>query len=369
MKIEYTVLKRNYNLYKEEYETAVLRVLRSGWYILGPELENFEKSFAQYMGASYCIGVNSGTDALILAIRALGIGSGNEVIVPAGTYIASVLGITENGATPIYVDSNQFLLIDEDKIEEKITEKTKAILPVHLYGQACNMDKITELAKKHKLMVIEDCAQSHGATWKEKKTGILGDIGCFSFYPTKPLGALGDAGALLTDNRELANKLRLLRNYGSKIKYHNESIGVNSRLDEIQSAILNVGLKHLDKMNDNRKKIAEKYLRNIKNSKVELPKVAVDAGHVFHLFPVLVDNQKKFQEYLLENGVKTQIHYPIPPYAAKCYEYQKHNWDEFPRAAYIATHEVSLPIYAGMPEDEIEYVIEVVNRYPGEMES
>lgn len=363
MKVEYTALKRNYGLYQKEYEEAALRVIRSGWYILGPELEKFEQDFAARMGAKYCVGVNSGTDALILAVRALGIGAGDEVIVPAGTYIASILGVTENGADPVYVDSNEFFLIDEKKIEEAVTEKTKAILPVHLYGQSCNMTKIMDIAKRYDLKVIEDCAQCHGSTWKGKKTGTFGDIGCFSFYPTKPLGALGDAGALLTNNAELAEKLRMLRNYGSKVKYHNESIGVNSRLDEVQAALLSVGLRHLDEMNDIRICIAERYLKGIRNSKVKLPKVAEDASHVFHLFPVLVNEQKKFQEYLLENGVKSQVHYPIPPYVAECYAYQGHSWDEFPKASYIAQHEVSLPIYAGMPEDEVEYVIEIVNKY------
>lgn len=363
MKVEYTALKRNYDLYQKEYEEAALRALRSGWYILGPELGKFEQDFAAKMGAKYCIGVNSGTDALILAVRALGIGAGDEVIVPAGTYIASVLGVTENGADPVYVDSNEFLLIDEKKIEEAVTEKTKAILPVHLYGQSCNMTKIMDIAKRYDLKVIEDCAQCHGSTWKGKKTGTFGDIGCFSFYPTKPLGALGDAGALLTDNAEYAEKLRMLRNYGSRVKYHNESIGVNSRMDEVQAALLSVGLRHLDEMNDIRTDIAERYQKRIRNSKIELPKVAEDAFHVFHLFPVLVNEQKKFQEYLLENGVKSQVHYPIPPYVTECYAYQGHSWDEFPKASYIAQHEVSLPIYAGMPEDEVEYVIEIVNKY------
>lgn len=363
MKVAYTALKRNFELYQNEYEAAALRVLHSGWYILGSELEKFEKNFASYMGVKYCIGVNSGTDALILAVKVLKIEAGDEVIVPAGTYIASILGVTENYAIPVYVDSNEFLLIDENKIEEYITKKTKAILPVHLYGQTCNMTKIMGVAKKYNLKVIEDCAQCHGSTWDGKKAGTFGDIGCFSFYPTKPLGAFGDAGALLTNDAELADKLRMLRNYGSKIKYHNESIGVNTRMDEIQAAILNVGLLHLNEMKDMRMKIAVKYLKGIKNIAVKLPKIAKDASHVFHLFPVLVENQKKFQEYLFEKGVQTQVHYPIPPYAAKCYEYQGHSLDEFPMATYIAKHEVSLPIYAAMPDEEVRYVIRVINQY------
>lgn len=363
MNVEYTALRRNFELYQKEYEEAALRALRSGWYILGPELTAFEEEFAGYMGAKYCVGVNSGTDALILALRALEIGKGDEVIVPAGTYIASVLGVTENGATPVYVDSNEYMLIDTESIEEKITEKTKAILPVHLYGQSCNMSAIMQLAEKYNLKVVEDCAQSHGAVWDGKLTGTFGDIGCFSFYPTKPLGALGDAGALLTNDAELADRLRMLRNYGSRKKYHNESIGVNSRLDEIQAAILRAGLAHLDEMNKIRVRIAEKYLAEIKNDKIELLKINEYASHTFHLFPVLVDNQEGFQEFLLENGIKSQVHYPIPPYVAECYKDQAHSWEEFPRAAYIAQHEVSLPIYSGMPMDEVEYVIEIVNKY------
>lgn len=363
MNVEYTALRRNFELYQKEYEEATLRALRSGWYILGPELTAFENEFAEYMGAKYCVGVNSGTDALILALRALEIGKGDEVIVPAGTYIASVLGVTENGATPVYVDSNEYMLIDTEAIEEKITEKTKAILPVHLYGQSCNMSAIMQLADKYKLKVVEDCAQSHGAVWDDKLTGTFGDIGCFSFYPTKPLGAFGDAGALLTDDAELADRLRMLRNYGSRKKYHNESIGVNSRLDEIQAAVLRTGLSHLDEMNKIRIEIAEKYLAEIKNDKIELLKINEYASHTFHLFPVLVDSQERFQEFLLENGIKSQVHYPIPPYVAECYKVQAHSWEEFPRASYIAQHEVSLPIYSGMPIDEVEYVIEVVNKY------
>lgn len=363
MKVEYTSLKCNYELFQREYEEASLRAQRSGYYILGPELEQFEKEFAEYLDAKYCVGVNSGTDALILAIRALGIGTGDEVIVPAGTYIASVLGITENGATPIYVDSNDFLVMDETKIEALITNKTKAILPVHMYGQACNMTAIMEVANKYGIPVIEDCAQCHGATWEGHKTGTFGTIACFSFYPTKPLGALGDAGALVTDDAELADKLRLLRNYGSRIKYHNESIGVNSRLDEIQAACLRVGLMNLDKTNAMRCEMANKYLMGIKNAKLVLPQIADRATHVFHLFPVLVDDQKAFQEYMLEKGIKTQVHYPIPPYVAECYANQGHQWEDYEKAAYIASHEVSLPIYSGMPMNEVDYVIEMINQY------
>lgn len=365
MHIEYTDLRRNFELFKDEYENATLRALRSGWYILGKELESFENEFAQYIGTKYCIGLNSGTDALILAIRALGIGEGDEVIVPAGAYIASILGVTENGAIPVFVDSDSYMLMDVGEIEKKITKKTKAILPVHMYGQACNMSVIYQLAQKYNLKIVEDCAQSHGAQWKGKNAGTFGDIGCFSFYPTKPLGAFGDAGAIVTDDPELAEKIRMLRNYGSKKKYYNEIMGVNSRLDEIQAANLRVGLKHLNDMNNIRINIAIRYLSEIKNSNVMLPRTSDKRKDVYHLFPVLVENQEAFQKYLLENNIKTAIHYPIPPYVATCFSDYGYKWDDFPQAAYYAQHEVSLPLYAGMENAEVDYVISVINGYEG----
>lgn len=365
MNIEYTDLRKNFELFKDEYENATLRALRSGWYILGKELEAFEKDFAQYIGSKYCIGLNSGTDALILAIRALEIGEGDEVIVPAGAYIASILGVTENGATPIFVDSNEYMLMDVNEIESKITEKTKAILPVHMYGQSCDMYSICQLAQKYNLKVVEDCAQSHGAQWEGRNTGTFGDIGCFSFYPTKPLGAFGDAGAIVTDNYELAEKIRMLRNYGSKKKYYNEIIGVNSRLDEIHAANLRVGLKHLDDLNNIRINIAERYLNEIKNKNIVLPQTNAKTKHVYHLFPVLVENQDIFQKYLLENNIKTAIHYPIPPYVATCFSDYGYKWNDFSRASYYAQHEVSLPLYAGMENTEVDYVISVLNKYEG----
>ena len=362
--IEYTSLKRNYDLYDSEYEDAVLRVLRSGWYILGPELEVFERSFAEYLGVKHCIGLNSGTDALIFAVRALGIGSGDEVIVPAGTYIASVIGITENGAKPVYVDSDpDTLLIDVDQIEAAITDKTKAILPVHLYGQACNMDRIVSIASKYNLPIIEDCAQCHGAKWDGHFTGTQGTLSCFSFYPTKPLGALGDAGAVVTNDDELGDKVRMLRNYGSRVKYHNESVGRNSRLDEVQAAVLSVGLKHLDECNNMRISVAHRYLNSICNEKIKLPYTNPSSTHVYHLFPVIVDKQQEFQDYMERCGIRTQVHYPIPPYVAECYADQVHTWEEFPHASYIAQHEVSLPIYSGMKKEDFDKIIKTVNEY------
>ncbi len=363
MVVQSVILKRTFDLYKEEYEEAALRALNSGWYILGREMEDFEQKFAAYMGVKHCVALNSGTDALILAFRAIGIQPGDEVIVPAGTYIASVIGVTENQGTPVFVDMDDFMEIDADAIEAKITDKTKAILPVHLFGQCSRMDKIGEIAKKHNLTLIEDCAQCHGASFNGKLAGAFGDMSCFSFYPTKPLGALGDAGAIITNNDELAERLRMLRNYGSKVKYYNEINGINSRMDEIQAAILKVGLKHLDEGNRGRRRQAQIYMAGIKNPKIVIPPIYQNAYHVYHLFPVLVEDRDGFGEYLSENGIKTQVHYPIPPYVAECYRDWGYAWGDFPHAEKYARHEISLPIYAGLTDDEVQYVVDVINRY------
>lgn len=363
MTVESVVLKRTFDLHRVEYEEAVLRVLKSGWYILGNEVADFEKKFAEYMGMKYCVALNSGTDALILALRAIGIQPGDEVICPAGTYIASVIGITENGGVPVFVDMDDYMEIDIEKIEEKITDKTKAILPVHLFGQCSRMDKIARVAERHDLKLIEDCAQCHGSTFDGQYAGTFGDIGCFSFYPTKPLGALGDAGAIITNNGRLAERVRLLRNYGSRIKYHNEINGVNSRMDEIQAAALKVSLEYMDEGNTDRRRQAQMYIDGIKNRKVIIPPTYKEAYHVYHLFPVLVENRDGFQEYLSRNGIQTQVHYPIPPYVAECYKNWGYNWSDFPNAERYANQEVSLPIYEGFPNEELEYVIDVINRY------
>ena len=361
--VESVVLKRAFDLHKAEYEEVALRALNSGWYILGKEMKEFEEKFAAYMGVKHCVALNSGTDALILAFRALGIGPGDEVIVPAGAYIASVIGVTENRGIPVFVDMDDCMEIDADIIEAKITDRTKAILPVHLFGQCSRMDKIVELAKKYNLKLIEDCAQCHGSTYNGKFAGTFGDMGCFSFYPTKPLGALGDAGAVITNDDELAEKVRLLRNYGSKVKYHNEVNGINSRMDEVQAAVLKVGLKYLDEGNEERRRQARMYMDGIKNTKVVIPAVYKNVCHVYHLFPVLTKDRDGFQNYLYENGIKTQVHYPIPPYVAECYKDWGYALGDFPNAERYARQEVSLPIYAGLTDDEVQYVIDVINQY------
>ena len=365
MKINFNELKRGYEKYKEEYDKAAIEVLESGWYILGENVEKFESNFSQFIGSKYCVGVNSGLDALILAVRALNIGYGDEVIVPANTYIATVLGITENNATPIFVEPDEYYNIDANKIEEKITNKTKAIMVVHLYGQAANMKKIKEIADKNDLYLIEDCAQSHGAKFEGKTTGTYGDIGCFSFYPTKNLGAFGDGGAIVTDNEKIADKIRMLRNYGSRRKYYNEIEGVNSRLDEMQAALLNVKLSHYRELRSEREKIAQKYLNEIRNPKIILPKIRKGAEHVWHLFVVQTGNRDKLQNYLNENGIGTQIHYPIPPHLSEAYKYLGYKKGDFPITEKQANTVLSLPIYDGMTNEEAEYVIKVINDYKG----
>ena len=365
MKINFNELKRGYEKYKEEYNKAVINVLESGWYILGENVEKFETNFSQFIGSKYCVGVNSGLDALILAVRVLNIGYGDEVIVPANTYIATVLGITENRATPVFVEPDEYYNLDADKIEEKITDKTKAIMVVHLYGQASNMKKIQDIATKYNLYLLEDCAQSHGAKFEGRTTGTFGDVGCFSFYPTKNLGAFGDGGAIVTDDEEIANKIRMLRNYGSKKKYYNEIEGVNSRLDEVQAALLNVKLSHYDELRTEREKIAQKYLKEIKNPEIILPKIREGAEHVWHLFVVQTDNRDKFQNYLSEHGIGTQIHYPIPPHLSGAYKYLGYKVGDFPITEKQADSVLSLPIYDGMTNEEAEYVIKVINEYKG----
>ena len=362
MEINLAVLGRQFQLYQAEYEAAALRALRSGWYILGGELESFEREFAEYLGAKFCVGVNSGLDALTLTIRALGIGAGAEVIVPANTYIATALAVTANGATPVFVEPDEFYNLDAEKISAAVTEKTRAIMAVHLYGQPANLEKICAVAEKFSLPIVEDCAQSHGAKFNGKMTGTFG-VGCFSFYPTKNLGAFGDAGAVVTDNESFAREIRTLRNYGSEVKYHNKIAGVNSRLDEIQAALLRVKLSHLDELNAERKKIARRYLNEIKNSRIILPKILDGAEHVWHQFVVRTENRDAFQKYLAQKNIQTVIHYPIPPHLAECYAGLGFKRGDFPVAEKFSDEVLSLPIFNGMTAAEINYVVEVVNEF------
>lgn len=367
MKVKCNVLDRQFFQYQQEYEEAALRVLRSGWYVLGNEVKQFEEEFAAFTGRKYCVGLNSGLDALIMSVRALGISQGDEVIVQANTYIATVLGITENGAIPVFVEPDECYNIDADKIEVAITDKTKAIMVVHLYGQASNMGKIMGISKKYNLPVIEDCAQSHGACFDGKMTGSFGISGCFSFYPTKNLGAFGDAGAIVTDDKDFADKVRMMRNYGSRIKYYNEIEGLNSRLDEMQAALLRVKLQHIKELNQERVVLAERYTKGITNEYIVKPEIRNGANSIFHQYVIRCKDRSNLQKYLEEQGIQTQIHYPVPPHLAECYERLGHKRGDYPITEQYSNEVLSLPIYTGMTWEEQDYVIEKLNTFKNSM--
>jgi dTDP-4-amino-4,6-dideoxygalactose transaminase len=363
MKINFAELSRQYIKYQIEYEEASLRVLRSGWYILGKELEHFEKEYANYMDAKYCIGVGNGLDALTLALSGLGIGVGDEVIVQTNTFIATALAITQNGATPVFVEADEFFGIKPNAIVDAITKRTKAVMVVHLYGQPSDMDEIIRISKMYDLRIIEDCAQSHGALYKGKKCGTFGDVACFSFYPMKPIGAFGDGGAITTNNEIVATRIRMLHNYGSKEKYKHEILGVNSRMDEIQAAITGVSLKYVNEGNKERNEIAEKYIAGIINSKIKLPSIRPNTYNVFHIFPIICDNRDKLHDYLMNLGISTQIHYPISCHLAQCYRELGYEKGQIPQAEYFAAHVLSLPIFVGLEDDEIDYIIKSINEF------
>ncbi|MFW3326884.1 DegT/DnrJ/EryC1/StrS family aminotransferase [Aliarcobacter butzleri] len=352
--------------YRDELIDACTKVIDSGWYVQGNECKEFEKEFAQYCGAKYAIGVANGLDALILILRAykeLGImEDGDEVIVPSNTYIASILAISQNNLVPVLVepDINTYLL-DPSKIEEKITLKTKAILPVHLYGQTCEMDAINEIAKKYNLKVIEDSAQSHGAFFLDKRSGNLGDASGFSFYPGKNLGALGDGGAVTTNDEELANTIKALGNYGSHKKYENLYKGTNSRLDEIQAAMLRIKLKYLDNEVGKRREIANYYLKNIKNENIILPVVRAEDNHVWHLFVIRTNKRDELQKYLQDFGIQTLIHYPIPPHKQNAYS--EWNNQNYPISEQIHDEVFSLPISGIQSFEDTTKIVQVLNDF------
>lgn len=364
--IKFLDLQKITQQYQPELTDAVKRVIDSGWYLLGNEVKNFEQRFADYCGVKYCIGVGNGLDALRLIFRAyieLGImKEGDEVIVPANTYIASILAVSENHLKPVLVESDiNTFNIDADKIEEKITLKTKAMLIVHLYGQNAYNEKVQEIAEKYNLKIIEDSAQAHGAMYKNKKVGSLGDVSGFSFYPGKNLGALGDGGAVITNDSKLAEIIRILGNYGSYKKYENKYKGINSRLDEIQAAILSVKLKYLDKENQKRRKIANYYLEYIKNDKITLPKVGESNSHVWHQFVIRCERRDDLQEYLKENSIQTMIHYPIPPHKQEAYK--EWNNKRYPITEKIHNEVLSLPMSPVLKDYQIQKVIDVINRF------
>lgn len=347
-----------------ELRNAFERVYTNSWYIGGKEDQAFEMAFADFSETKYCVGTGNGLDALMLILKALGITYGDEVIVPSNTYIATALAVTYVGAVPVFVEPDiSTYNIAPDKIEEKITNRTKAIMPVHLYGQACDMDSIEKIAEKYNLYVVEDCAQAHGATYKGKVVGSFGDAAGFSFYPGKNLGALGDGGAVVTNNKELADKVRALGNYGSDYKYHHIYQGYNSRLDEIQAAFLLVKLSHLKRMNDERKRIAQRYMDGIKNPHIVLPYVIPDADPVWHIFSVRCNRRDELEQYLSSKEIGTNKHYPIPMHLQKCYENLGIKKGQLPIAEEISATQLSLPMYYGMTEKQVQYVVDCCNRF------
>ncbi len=360
--VEYESLAAVNAPYLERLKDAFGRVAEKGWYILGGEVKAFESKFAEFIGARNCIGVASGLDALILSLRAFNFASGDEVIVPSNTYIATILSIIHCGLKPVLVEPDiKTYNIDPSKIEEAITSRTKAIMIVHLYGKACDMQPILEIKHKYGLKLIEDCAQSHGAMYGKKLTGTFGEFGAFSFYPTKNLGAIGDAGAVTAEDDDLAVTIRRLRNYGSDIKYQNEIVGYNSRLDELQAALLSVKLESLNLLNAHKRKLASMYLNQLSDRFI-LPIISDNFYDVFHIFAVRHKKRDELRQYLLKNGIKTEIHYPIPPHKQKAMSGVFDN-DNFPISEEIHSTVLSLPISYGHTEDDINYVIDVMNKF------
>ena len=363
MKIMPNRLDRGFYQYQEEFEAKALEVLRSGWYVLGKEVSAFEEEFAAYTGAPYCVGLASGLDALWLAFRVLGVGPGDEVIVQANTYIASVMGITINGATPIFVEPDEHFGIDAGKIEEKITSRTKAVLVVHLYGMPCGMKRITDLCRKHHLYLVEDCAQSHGACCDGQMTGTFGDVGCFSFYPSKNLGAFGDGGAVVVRDEALARDFRMYRNYGSEKRYYNKVVGANSRLDELQAGLLRVRLRHLPEITKERADIAEAYAKGLDNLLIKLPKLANHTTGVWHQYVIRCEERARLIAYLDEREIGTIIHYPIPPHLSEAYASLGYHKGDLPVTEHLADTVLSLPVYNGMTREEQDYVIAAINAF------
>ena len=365
--IHFLNLRKLNQPFEVAFQKKMKQFLDGGWYILGNEVKQFETDFASYCGTKHCIGVGNGLDALVLIFKAyihLGtLEKGDEVIVPANTYIASILAVLQADLVPVLVEPRlETYNINPEEIEAKITSKTKAILPVHLYGQLCEMKAINEIAQKHNLLVIEDAAQAHGSQFSEnEKAGNLSHASAFSFYPGKNLGALGDGGAITTNDDVLANVLFSMRNYGSKVKYENEIIGVNSRLDELQAAFLNIKLKQLDSENEFRRSMAKRYLSEIKNEKIIMPSWDLSQNHVFHLFVIRTSNRLELQNFLKENGIETMIHYPIPPHKQKALL----DWKNlsFPITEKIHDEVLSIPLNSGLKASEIQHIITILNQY------
>lgn len=365
MKVPFASFEPMHNELKDGLDKAFHTVMERSYFIQGKECEQFEKEFAEYCESKYCIGVANGLDALYLVLKAYGIGLGDEVIVPSNTFIATALAVSYTGATPVFVEPElKTYNIDPNRIEDAITERTKAIMPVHLQGRPADMDPIMEIADKYQLKVIEDAAQAHGVLYKGKKVGSLGHAAGFSFYPGKNLGALGDGGAVVTNDKELADKVRALGNYGSDYKYHHIYKGTNSRLDEMQAAFLRVKLPELDKWNADRRRIAQKYFDGIDNPIISLPPKADDTfAHIYHVFVIRCEKRDELEKYLADNGIGTVKHYPIPMHMQECYKDLGIKEGTLPTAEEISRTVLSIPMYYGMSDEEIDYVIEKINNY------
>lgn len=364
MKIPFVSFEPMHKEIEAEINNKFMEVYKKNWFIKGEEVKSFEEEFARYCNSKYCIGCGNGLDALYLILRGYDIGSGDEVIVPSNTYIATALAVTYAGAKLVFVEPDlDTYNMNPNLIEKAITERTKAIMAVHLYGQPPNMDQISRIAQKYKLKVIEDSAQAHGSLYKGKKAGNLGDAAAFSFYPGKNLGALGDAGAVVTNDKELAEKIRAIGNYGSDKKYHHIYKGTNSRLDELQAGFLRVKLKNLDKWNDQRRVIAQKYLCGINNSKIIKPVEADYAKHVWHLFVLRTEERDNFEKYLNNNGIGTTIHYPIPMHLQEAYKDLNVENGCLPISEKISGEIISIPMWYGMTEEDINYIIRIINEY------
>lgn len=361
--IEYENLAAVNEPYLKAYEEALHHFLQKGWYILGEQVELFEKEFASYCGSKFCIGVANGLDALVLSLMALNLPKNSEVLVPSNTYIATILSIVNAGLKPVLIEPKiETYNINPDLLETNINSNTKAIMVVHLYGKPCEMEAIMDIANQHQIPVIEDCAQSHGATVNNKMTGTWGLFGAFSFYPTKNLGALGDAGAIVTDNEEMAIKLKALRNYGSHKKYYNDYIGINSRLDELQAAFLSVKLKDLDRLNAYKKELAEMYLNNINNPNIILPVKQENISDAYHIFNIRCNQRDQLKEYLLNKGIITEIHYPLPPNQQKGYLHEIGD-KSFPISELIHQTTLSLPISFSSTVEEVMFICSAINEF------
>lgn len=364
MKIPFVDFAPMHSEIREEMTNTFSEVYDTGWFVGGRHCKEFEEHFAAYCKVPYCVGCGNGLDSLHMILQAAGIGEGDEVIVPAQTYIATALAVTYSGAKPVYVDIEpDYYSLDPEKLEAAITPNTKAIMVVHLYGQIGRFDEIDAIAKKYNLMLIEDAAQAHGALYKGRSAGSLGQASSFSFYPGKNLGALGDGGAVCTYSEELADQVRARSNYGSRQKYVHEYKGFNSRLDEIQAAWLDVKLKSLDKWHADRDHTARRYLDEIKNPAIKLPKVNPDAIHAWHIFAVMAEERERFEAHLDAHGIGHQNHYPVAMHLHQAYRDLGYQKGDFPVAEYNAAHEVSLPLFYGMTDEQIDYVVEVINEF------